>query len=151
MTGKQNIVGGFSSGVTAGLPEIGQNLSAFMQAFGQIDGKSLSGIKTFADAMLEISVSNILDGISKFVNFGKSPIETFVDNIKTLAKGLVDVAESLNENGPIDLSNLESIANVGNTFAKLQSTVEPVGGLLQAITGRGWIYRDWETDRKSVV
>ena len=132
-----NIVGGFSSGVTAGLPEIGQNLSAFMQAFGQIDGKSLSGIKTFADAMLEISVSNILDGISKFVNFGKSPIETFVDNIKTLAKGLVDVAESLNENGPIDLSNLESIANVGNTFAKLQSTVEPVGGLLQAITGRG--------------
>lgn len=132
-----NIVGGFSSGVTAGLPEIGQNLSAFMQAFGQIDGKSLSGIKTFADAMLEISVSNVLDGISKFVNFGKSPIETFVDNIKTLANGLVDVAESLNENGPIDLSNLESIANVGNTFAKLQSTVEPVGGLLQAITGRG--------------
>ena len=132
-----NIVGGFSAGATAGLPEVGQNLSAFMQAFGQIDGKSLSGIKTFADAMLEISVSNILDGISKFVNFGKSPIETFVDNIKTLAKGLVDVAESLNDNGPIDLSNLESIANVGNTFAKLQSTVEPVGGLLQAITGRG--------------
>ena len=132
-----NIVGGFNEGATAGLPEVGQNLSAFMQAFGQIDGKSLSGIKSFSDAMLEISAANILDGISKFINFGKSPIETFVDNIKTLANGLADIATSLNDNGPIDLSNLESIANVGNTFAKLQSTVEPVGGLLQAITGRG--------------
>ena len=132
-----NIVGGFSEGATAGLPEVGHNLSAFMQAFGQIDEKSLSGIKSFSDAMLEISAANILDGISKFINFGKSPIETFVDNIKTLANGLADIAKSLNDNGPIDLSNLESIANVGNTFAKLQSTVEPVGGLLQAITGRG--------------
>ena len=131
-----NIVGGFNEGATAGLPEVGQNLSAFMQAFGQIDGKSLSGIKSFSDAMLEISAANILDGISKFINFGKSPIETFVDNIKTLANGLADIATSLNDNGPIDLSNLESIANVGNAFAKLQSTVEPVGGLLQAITGR---------------
>jgi tape measure domain-containing protein len=132
-----NIVGGFSAGATADLPEVGQNLSAFMQAFGQIDGKSLSGIKSFSDAMLEISAANILDGISKFINFGKSPIETFVDNIKTLANGLADVATSLNDNGPIDLSNLNSIANVGNAFAKLQSTVEPVGGLLQVITGRG--------------
>ena len=132
-----NIVGGFSAGATAGLPEVGQDLSSFMQAFGQIDGKSLSGIKSFSDAMLEISTANILDGISKFINFGKSPIETFVDNIKTLANGLADIATSLNDNGPIDLSNLESIANVGNTFAKLQSTVEPVGGLLQGITGRG--------------
>ena len=132
-----NIVGGFSAGATAGLPEVSQNLSAFMQAFGQIDGKSLSGIKSFSDAMLEISAANILDGISKFINFGKSPIETFVDNIKTLANGLADVATSLNDNGPIDLSNLNSIANVGNAFAKLQSTIDPVGGLVQAITGKG--------------
>ena len=33
------------------------------------------------------------------------------------------------------LTNLESIANIGLAFTKLQSTVEPANGLLQAITG----------------
>ena len=33
------------------------------------------------------------------------------------------------------LTNLESIANIGLMFTKLQSTVEPANGLLQAITG----------------
>lgn len=132
-----NIVGGFSAGATSGLPSIGENLSAFMQAFSQIDSKSLDGVKTLSNAMLEISAASFLDGISKFINFGKSPIETFAENIKTLANAIVDVASSLNANGPVDLSNLESIANVGSVFAKLQDTVAPAGGLLQAITGEG--------------
>ena len=34
------------------------------------------------------------------------------------------------------LTNLESIANIGLAFTKLQSTVEPAHGLLQAITGK---------------
>ena len=132
-----NIVGGFSAGATSGLPSIGENLSAFMQAFSQIDSKSLDGVKTLSNAMLEISAASFLDGISKFINFGKSPIETFAENIKTLVNAIVDVASSLNANGPVDLSNLESIANVGSVFTKLQDTVVPAGGLLQAITGEG--------------
>lgn len=132
-----NIIGGFSAGATSGLPSIGENLAAFMQAFSQIDSNSLTGIKALSEAMLEISAASFLDGISKFINFGKSPIETFADNIKTLVDAIVDVATNLNTNGPIDLTNLESIANVGTIFAKLQDTVAPAGWLLQAIDGVG--------------
>ena len=130
-----NIVGGFASGTTSGLPEIADNLKTFVNTFSGIDKSAFDGVKVLADVITEISAAGILNGISKFLNFGEDPMKQFAENVTILVGSLVDISTKLNESGGVDTTTIEKIANVGDIFAKLQSTVEPAHGLLQAITG----------------
>ena len=130
-----NIVGGFASGTTSGLPEIADNLKTFVNTFSGIDKSAFDGVKVLADVITEISAAGILNGISKFLNFGEDPMKQFAENVTILVGSLVDISTKLNESGGVDTTAIEKIANVGDIFAKLQSTVEPAHGLLQAITG----------------
>ena len=130
-----NIVGGFASGTTSGLPEIADNLKTFVNTFSGIDKSAFDGVKVLADVITEISAAGILNGISKFLNFGEDPMKQFAENVTILVGSLVDISTKLNESGGVDTTAIEKIANIGDIFAKLQSTVEPAHGLLQAITG----------------
>ena len=68
-----------------------------------------------------------ITGEKNLGDFGNQ-ISGFVDNIKTA----ISVVSGISTD---NLTNLESIANIGLAFTKLQSTVSPANGLLQAITG----------------
>lgn len=130
-----NIVGGFASGTTSGLPEIADNLKTFVNTFSGIDKSAFDGVKVLADVITEISAAGILNGISKFLNFGEDPMKQFAENVEILVGSLVSISTKLNESGGVDTTAIEKIANIGDIFAKLQSTVEPAHGLLQSITG----------------
>ena len=68
-----------------------------------------------------------ITGEKNLGDFGNQ-ISGFVDNIKTA----ISVVSGISTEG---LTNLESIANIGLAFTKLQSTVSPANGLLQALAG----------------
>lgn len=131
-----NMVGGFTAGATSGLPEIATNLTNFINAFSGVNSGALSGVKTLADVILEITGASILDGIAKFVNKGKSPFEQFADNLEAFGKAIDAISGIASKLDSDSFANLTALASVGSAFAELQKTIEPMEGLKQALLGK---------------
>ena len=87
--------------------------------------------KIFSSLQSSIEPANgLLQAITGEKNLGDfgNQISAFVDNIKTAISAVSGISAE-------GLTNLESIANIGLAFTKLQSTVSPANGLLQALAG----------------
>lgn len=130
-----NIIGGFTAGATAGLPEIAENLKTFMNTFTGIDTSAIDGVKALTDVILEISAASILDGISKFINFGQSPMEQFADQIVVFGEAMKALSSTISGLSGTDIYNIETITKLGEGLAALQSLVEPAYGLKQVLVG----------------
>ena len=131
-----SMVGGFAAGATSGLPDIAANLTDFINAFSDIDSGALSGVKTLADVIVEITGASILDGIAKFINKGKSPFEQFADNLDAFGKAIDAISGIASKLDSDSFANLTALASVGSAFAELQKTIEPMEGLKQALLGK---------------
>ena len=131
-----SMVGGFVTGTTSGLPDIAANLTDFINAFSGIDSGALSGVKTLADVIIEITGASILDGIAKFVNKGKSPFEQFADNLEAFGKAIDAISGIASKLDSDSFANLTALASVGSAFTELQKTIEPMKGLKQALLGK---------------
>ena len=131
-----SMVGGFAAGATSGLPDIAANLTDFINTFSDIDSGALSGVKTLADVIVEITGASILDGIAKFVNKGKSPFEQFADNLEAFGKAIDAISGIASKLDSDSFANLTALASVGSAFAELQKTIEPMEGLKQALLGK---------------
>ena len=137
-----SIAGGFSAGATSGLPEIGNNLSSFMENLKpfiegtkNIDDSALDGVAKIGDMMLKLTGAGILDCIGKFINFGESPMKSFGEQLQTFGEAINLLLDTVSTMKPADAEKLQAVADIGNMFAALQSAVSPAGGLLQAIIG----------------
>lgn len=137
-----SIAGGFSAGATSGLPEIGNNLSSFMENLKpfiegtkNIDDSALDGVAKIGDMMLKLTGAGILDCVGKFINFGESPMKSFGEQLQTFGEAINLLLDTVSTMKPADAEKLQAVADVGNMFAALQSAVSPAEGLLQAIIG----------------
>lgn len=87
--------------------------------------------KIFSSLQSSIEPANgLLQAITGEKNLGDfgNQISAFVDNIKTAISAVSGISTD-------NLTNLESLANVGKVFTSLQSSIEPASGLKQAIMG----------------
>lgn len=134
-----NIIGGFSAGVTSGLPEIATNMSTFMtnlQPF--IDGAkgigedSLTGVRNLAEMMLLLAGANLAEGISSFLT-GSSSMETFSAQLSQFADAIVAFSNKVK--GKLDEESLMAAANAGKMLAEMQSMIAGTGGVFQFFTG----------------
>lgn len=130
-----NIIGGFTAGATAGLPEIAENLKTFVNTFSGIDTSAIDGVKALTDVILEISAASILDGISRFLNFGQSPMEQFADQVVVFGEAMKALADTISGLSALDVANISIITSLGQGLAALQKTIQPVSMLGIAITG----------------
>ena len=128
-----SMVGGFAAGTTSGLPEIATNLTDFINAFSGIDSGALSGVKTLADVIVEITGASILEGIAKFVNKGKSPFEQFADNLEAFGKAIDAISGIASKLDSDSFANLTALASVGSAFAELQKTIGYTDGFVTKI------------------
>lgn len=128
-----SMVGGFAAGATSGLPDIAANFTDFINAFSDIDSGALSGVKTLADVIVEITGASILDGIAKFVNKGKSPFEQFADNLEAFGKAIDAISGIASKLDSNSFANLTALASVGSAFAELQKTIGYTDGLVTKI------------------
>ena len=130
-----NIVGGFSAGVTSGLPEIATNLTAFMtgiQGFvvgaKNIDEDSLTGIKNLAEMFVLLAGANIIEGISKWLT-GDSSMETFSTNLNAFADAIASFSNKMKE-ANIDEDSITKAANIGKIMSELQTSVSMSGPVI---------------------
>ena len=134
-----NIVGGFSAGVSSGLPEIANNLSTFMDDLqGFIDGAknikedSLTGVKNLASMFALLAGANILEGVSKWLT-GNSSMETFSTNLNSFADAITSFSDKVK--GKINEESVMAAANAGKLLAEMQSLIQGTGGVFQFFTG----------------
>ena len=133
-----NIIGGFTAGVTAGLPEIGENLSSFMESaqpffdgIKGIDSSALTGVQALADTILTLTGANILDAIGKFLG-GESSLTKFAAEIVPFGTAMRSFADEL---GDFDGATVESAANAGKALAEMAATIPNSGGIAAFFAG----------------
>ena len=133
-----NLVGGLMAGVTSGLPEVGTNLSTFMdnlQPFidgvSKIDADAVNAVGSLGSMILSLTAANILDGIASFIT-GKSSLEKFGEEIVPFGTAMANFAKEVKG---IDGDDVTAAANAGLALAQMADTIPKQGGVLQNFFG----------------
>ena len=129
-----SIIGGIGAGVTSGLPDIGTNLSQFienikpfLEGVKGLDPSSLSGVSALAKAILVLTAANIVNGIANFLT-GKDSFKEFGKSIVSFGKAMVKYSAIVS--GNIDAEAVTASANAGKTLAELANNLPNSGGAL---------------------
>ena len=137
-----SLIGGVGAGLSSGLPEIGKNLSTFAEnskSFFEITSGFSSdtalGVKYLAQALLEITKANVLEGVANFFTFGltgKSSLASFGEQLEAFAPHFKAYADAIDG---INGDTVKASANSALSLAKMNEHVPKTGGWKQVFTG----------------
>ncbi len=137
-----NIVGGVSAGVTSALPQVGQNLSDFMESVSpfveglrSIDGSILASAGILAGAVLAITAADVISGIASWVTGGSS-LTSFGADLAAFGPYFKQYADSI---AGIDSSSVSASANAASALAQMAASLPNSGGLVSWFTGENSI------------
>ncbi len=132
------IVGGFMGGVSSQFPQIGSDLSDFMnnvqpfiEGAGKIDASTLEGVRALAETILLLTAADILKGLTSWLTGGSS-LTSFGQELANFGPYFKMYYESIKG---IDGSVIESSANAAKTLAEFAKAVPNSGGLAGWIAG----------------
>ena len=130
-----SIVGSFASSALSDLPDIGDSLTEFVNKFQSITPSSLDGVKTLTDVILEISAVSIVDGISRLLNVGRSPMEQFASEVTTLVGAMSEVGTILSDGSGLNEEAVNKVITIGEMFAAFKEHLpEDPGAILGLFT-----------------
>ncbi len=125
-----SIIGGFLNGATDGLPEVADNLKEFINTFSGIDNNAAEKVNSLINALSALGSASLKNAIASFLGHGLgdfgAQIGDFADQMNTAAKAVAGISDP-------GLDNLKAIADIGQLFGELQSTIKPTGGILAGI------------------
>lgn len=134
-----NIIGGFLAGTTAGLPEIGQNLSDFMTSakpffdnVKDIDANAMTGVEAMTHAILCLSGADILNSLTSWFTGGSS-LTTFGEQLKDFGGYFKDYADEVS--GIENMDVVAASANAAKTLAEFATAIPNSGGVLAKLAG----------------
>lgn len=125
-----SIIGGFVNGATDGLPEVADNLKEFINTFSGIDDSAADKVNSLINALSALGSASLKNAIASFLGHGLgdfgAQIGDFADQMNTAVEAVAGISDP-------GLDNLKAIADIGQLFGELQSTIKPTGGFLQKI------------------
>ena len=138
-----NMIGGFSSGATSGLPAIGENLAKFMEnaepfftIAGSINEGAIDGAKTIADTIKTLADAQVARNLlgengtaGSLADFGKEMLD-FAGYFK-------DYAIKMNEIENPDV--VQASANAARSLAQFAAEIPNAGGLAAKVVGENSI------------
>ena len=138
----------FISGVTSFLSfgssfaDLGTQLSAFMinatpfiRSASMINEGTLTSARMIADLVMTLTKADILSAVTSFVT-GSSSFESFGSQLTAFGKAIVSFSNTVSEGGGINESAVTAAATAGSVMAKLQSSLEPTGGVVRFFSGQ---------------
>ena len=132
------LAGGIAIGATSVLPEIGENLSAFMnnvkdfvEGVRAVDGAALAGASMLAAMIVEITGASLLERITSFIT-GKNSLETFSEELIPFGKNLAEFSNVISN---VDGQAVTASANAGKALSELANGLPNNGGLVSYFTG----------------
>ena len=125
-----SIIDGFLNGATDGLPEVADNLKEFINTFSGIDNNAANKVNSLINALSALGSASLKNAIANFLGHGLgdfgAQIGDFADQMNTAADAVAGISDP-------GLDNLKAIADIGQLFGELQSTIKPTGGILAGI------------------
>ena len=125
-----SIIDGFLNGATDGLPEVAYNLKEFINTFSGIDNNAANKVNSLINALSALGSASLKNAIANFLGHGLgdfgAQIGDFADQMNTAADAVAGISDP-------GLDNLKAIADIGQLFGELQSTIKPTGGILAGI------------------
>lgn len=125
-----SIIDGFLNGATDGLPEVAYNLKEFINTFSGIDNNAANKVNSLINALSALGSASLKNAIASFLGHGLgdfgAQIGDFADQMNTAADAVAGISDP-------GLDNLKAIADIGQLFGELQSTIKPTGGILADI------------------
>ena len=132
------IVGGFMSGVSSQFPQIGADLSAFMnnvqpflQGASQIQPSMMDGVKTLAETVLILTAADILQGLTSWLTGGSS-LSKFGEELVPFGEAMRDFSLAI---GNMDGEIVANAATAGKALAEMAATIPNTGGLVSFFAG----------------
>lgn len=132
------IVGGFMSGVSSQFPQIGADLSAFMnnvQPFlhgaSQIQPSMMDGVKALAETVLILTAADILQGLNSWLTGGSS-LSKFGEELVPFGEAMRDFSLAI---GNMDGEIVANAATAGKALAEMAATIPNTGGLVSFFAG----------------
>ena len=143
------LVGGTAEGLTASLPGIASNLTAFMdniQGFlngaKQIDESVVNGVANLSEAILSLTKATFMDALTSFFTgswiTGNDALGRFGNSLATFGKSLKKYSDSVEG---VNVSAIDNSAEASNSLIEVLQTIPKVGGLAQVIFGE----KSWDT------
>jgi tape measure domain-containing protein len=136
-----NIVGGFAAGITSNLPEMGSDLSEFMDnlapfisGLNTIDTGALNSVTNLGKMIASLGSGSIMDSIATFIT-GTSSMDRFKEQLDQFGDAVFGFSEKITSNGGLDTQAIAAATNVGKMLTALQASITPIGGLKQFFTG----------------
>lgn len=132
------IVGGFMSGVSSQFPQIGADLSTFMnnvqpflQGASQIQPSMMDGVKALAETVLILTAADILQGLTSWLTGGSS-LSKFGEELVPFGEAMRDFSLAI---GNMDGEIVSNAATAGKALAEMAATIPNTGGLVSFFAG----------------
>lgn len=132
------IVGGFMSGVSSQFPQIGADLSTFMnnvqpflQGASQIQLSMMDGVKALAETVLILTAADILQGLTSWLTGGSS-LSKFGEELVPFGEAMRDFSLAI---GNMDGEIVANAATAGKALAEMAATIPNTGGLVSFFAG----------------
>lgn len=135
------LVGGVLEGATASLPNVGKNLSDFMNnAKGFIDGAnsiqpgSMEGVGALTSAMLKLTAANLLNSISNFLNIfgGGNSMANFGTQLTAFGTAMKNYGQQVSG---VDTAAITASVEAADGLAQVAKKLPNMGGLVSFFTG----------------
>ena len=137
-----NFIGGIGEGLSDSLVKMGEDIADFMDQLAiasdnasGIKGESFDGVKKLMEVMGDIALTTVGTSVGDIFTLGGTSMEKFEkDGIAffNAMKGIGEASSGVN----INAESMNSVIGVAQSLADLQSSLEPIGGVMDWFTGR---------------
>ena len=142
------ILGGFAGSIVKGfldvsfkgfgeladnLVDFAKRISPFFDKAKNIDKDSTEAVKNMANAILILTAADLLEGISKFLNFGqKTSLSDFGAELETFGPYFASYADSIKD---VDGKSVKASASAAESLTKFAKSIPNNGGMLAGLVG----------------
>ena len=110
-------------GLTSGLPEIGENVSKFIEYFSSIKPETADGINMVSKAISTIAGAGLADKLSKILGMG-GLFKDLKEDLPSIGEGLKSFISELGTLTPEQIESVESACKVLNTLSKAAKNID---------------------------
>ena len=137
-----NFIGSIGEGLSNSLVKMGENISNFMGKLAEasdkasgIKGESFNGVQELMKVMLEIGGTTVGTTIADIFTLGGTSMDKFEKDGVAFFNAMKAIGEAAS-NVNINEENMDAIIGVAQKLAELQSSLQPIGGVVTWFTGR---------------
>lgn len=135
------IIGGVAQGVTSALPQIGKDLTGFMDnakpffdGIKDVNQQALAGIKSLAEAILILTAADVVDGLT-WIFTGGNTLQGFANELPYLGTGIRDLLTNVGVLTEAEVATIDCVAQAVLTLANAADQIPNTGGFVGVLVG----------------